>query len=477
MAGTSLDFPNSGGLSAPVIFKGGNTSPADNFMKLVQADMASRERNRQPVKEEDFTKGLPTPWYKDIPELHQEVEKLRQIGAVMNDKRQPPQVRAQAAVDYSHHKGVIAQKFSKSHNDAIVYPREFMKVAKNPYGYEEGTDKYSEGWQQGGILERGDYSPKIANDKDAWAEFMKLPKDAISKQVTKDELQPDGFSKKRYSTTEYNPEEGGKKRLELWANGNSTSYRKATGVVEANIKKANPNLEETHPLEYQNIVDKTMVELADIHSRSQFKPAAKTLIMGAPHPPKGQTTQKSLSDMSAQIHEKDILTAKIPGVTPEGKIHSLGSMALPSGIKSRATVSASEGIFNPETNQLIKDDPGIIDFSGGEINVIQRHKGKVEPYIFATATKQIEKEITDDNGNVIHEKISYPIAIPLKDVSNILHQEGIQYKWAQELADKKNSSTATKKSYTKAELTAKAKAAGYTYDEYYNLVKDKITLK
>lgn len=37
--------------------------------------------------------------------------------------------------------------------------------------------------------------------------------------------------------------------------------------------------------------------------------------------------------------------------------------------------------------------------------------------------------------------------------------------------------TQAKKQYTKAELTAKAKAAGYTYNEYYDLVKDKVEVK
>ena len=97
-----------------------------------------------------------------------------------------------------------------------------------------------------------------------------------------------------------------------------------------------------------------------------------------------------------------------------------------------------------------------------------------EPYLFATTTYPS----TDKDGKsiMIKRDINVPLSMLRGDQTIEDDKAGVDE--LQRLTDELNKpKTQSKKTFTKSELTKKAKDAGYSYDEYFEIVKDKITVK
>lgn len=78
------------------------------------------------------------------------------------------------------------------------------------------------------------------------------------------------------------------------------------------------------------------------------------------------------------------------------------------------------------------------------------------------------------SGKLTKEKT---VLVPLSDMKGSLEQQKINSSVDEKAFEKLQKSSSGKKTFTKADLAKKAKAAGYTYDEYYKLVKDKVNIQ
>ena len=153
-------------------------------------------------------------------------------------------------------------------------------------------------------------------------------------------------------------------------------------------------------------------------------------------------------------------------------------LALPSNVT--INLANAEGVVSRDTGkQLVGADDkpfvGQLNITGGEIYSTKfqeagTKKVKYVPMLYTTAT------VPMPDGKSVTKNVQIPLD-KIKDQKVLAkHKEAIDeiQKKTEALNQKK---VATKKTLSKAELTKKAKDAGYTYDEYYEIVKDKIEVR
>lgn len=145
------------------------------------------------------------------------------------------------------------------------------------------------------------------------------------------------------------------------------------------------------------------------------------------------------------------------------------ALALPSNVT--LNIANAKGVLDSETGT---DLPGNtqLNITGGEIystKIKQGDKSTYVPMLYTTAT------MLGTDGKTVTKNVKIPLD-KIKDQKVLAkHKEAIDE--IQKKTEALNKKETTKKVLTKAEIEKRAKAANYTYDEYFELIKDKVTVK
>lgn len=145
-------------------------------------------------------------------------------------------------------------------------------------------------------------------------------------------------------------------------------------------------------------------------------------------------------------------------------------LTLPSNVT--LNIPSSKYVIDRNTGEKI-DYIGQLNVSGGQIlsNKVQENgKEKYVPYLYATTSYVTVDE--DGKEKTIKKDVEIPLSALRGQKVLEKHKKAID-----EIERKTEELNKEKKSYTKSQLQKMAENAGYAYDEYYQLVKDKIQLK
>lgn len=432
---------------AAVVYGGSRTNPVDLFLAQQKQERINQLRKdlvQKPNQDNLGEANITRAFYKDIPYLtKRKQEVLDKLGKAY-DPKIPKDLQIQYMQEAVEDKGRLLAEIAKSSQDGKNILGTLSRINTHPDAYdkEDAMNKIIQHSSYDNPNDRPDLLDiQMVSDSNAAKELLSRPLggsvkmskydydkgDGTMEVVQKSEFIPEGA--KGIARAYFNMDETGYIDKDLLTrDGRALVGRMEAMISDAGYKKGTP--------EYNRILKEQLEDWGQTQIQTAYKKQESVLSKSAPRPLKNNIPQKE----SKQLKKENILHYE----NGEGELINEPYRPLGIGRRENAELTLTIPVDSRKKIGLEVGDKTIVkgekrlgergDFIPAKIKV-KKINGVYVPVALGITKFQRPNENAMDK-RLVYEDVE--TEEPLINVANALQQEGIQYKWAIEEADRLN---------------------------------------